>query len=199
MIKCIIIDDQKDAIELLVDHVKNRSELILLKSFTNPIDGLSFLKKNSTDLVFLDIQMPHLNGLEFIESLRSKLGNSLPDFILTTGFDEYALSGFEHGVSDYLVKPIEYKRFIIAVDRYISKQLKNENAENEKMTYFFADVNGKKEKINFRDIAYIESQGNYVSIVGDNNLKMLIYKSMHSMQEMLSNNNFIRVHKSFIV
>lgn len=199
MIKCIVIDDQKDAIELLTDHIGKRKELKLIEAFTNPLEAMSFIEINPVDLVFIDIQMPHLNGLEFIESLRAKYGNNIPNFILTTGFDEYALPGFEQGVTDYLLKPIGEKRFRIAMDRYFDRK-QQMALEPKKTDYFFADLNGnKKQKINFKDISFIESAGNYVTVFGDNDLKEVIYKSMNAMQDVIPADNFIRVHKSYIV
>jgi DNA-binding LytR/AlgR family response regulator len=199
MIKCIVIDDQKDAIELLSDHIKNRKELTLLETFTNPVKALTFLETNNADLIFIDVQMPHMNGLEFIETLRQKHGNNIPNFILTTGFSEFALPGFEQGVADYLLKPIGIKRFKIAMDRFFSRKLQSPISESQKNDYFFADVNNKKQKINFKDIAYVESAGNYVNVLGDNNLKATVYTSMNAMQEMLPTDNFMRVHKSYII
>lgn len=200
MVKCIVIDDQKDAIELLTHHIENRNDLELVESFTNPLKALTFLEKNTVDLIFVDVQMPHLNGIEFIETLRDKHGSKLPHFMLTTGFHEYALTGFEQGVADYLLKPIGSKRFKIALDRFFSKRQANEMETIEKKNdYFFADNNGKKQKINFKDVAFFESAGNYVIIYGDNNLKAMIYTSMNGIQEFAPVENFIRVHKSYII
>ncbi len=198
MIKCIIIDDQKDAVELLVDHASKRKELNVVATFNDPLLALSYLEENVVELVFIDIKMPNLTGLEFIESMRAKHGNNIPNFILTTGFDEYALPGFEHGATDYLLKPIGEKRFRIAIDRYLSKKLST-SPEAPKDDFFFADLNGKKQKINFTDISFIESAGNYVSVFGDNNLKAVIYNSMNGMQDIVPADNFMRVHKSYIV
>jgi two-component system LytT family response regulator len=199
MIKCIVIDDQKDAIELLSDHIKSRKELTLLETFTNPVKALTFLESNTADLIFIDVQMPHMNGLEFIESLRQKHGNNIPNFILTTGFSEFALPGFEHGVADYLLKPIGIKRFKIAMDRFFSRKLQSPAIVAQNNDYFFADVNSKKQKINYKEIAYVESAGNYVNVLGNNNLKATVYTSMNAMQEMLPPENFMRVHKSYII
>lgn len=200
MVKCIVIDDQKDAIELLTHHIENRTDLELLESFTNPLKALTFLESNPVDLIFIDVQMPHLNGIEFIETMRDKYGNKLPHFILTTGFHEYALPGFEQGVADYLLKPIGSKRFKIAMDRFFSRRQQIEAIPVEKKNdYFFADNNGKKQKINFKDVAYFESAGNYVIIYGDNNLKSVVYTSMNGMQDIVPTDNFIRVHKSYII
>jgi two-component system LytT family response regulator len=199
MVRCIVIDDQKEAIELLSSHIESTKELILLETFTNPVKALDYLETHVADLVFIDVQMPDMNGLEFIESLRQKHGNNIPNFILTTGFSEFALPGFEQGVADYLLKPIGIKRFKIAMDRFFSRKLQASILETNKNDYFFADVNNKKQKINFKDIAYVESAGNYVNVLGDNNLKATVYTSMNAMQEMLPADNFMRVHKSYII
>jgi two-component system, LytTR family, response regulator len=200
MVKCIVIDDQKDAIELLTHHIGNRNDLQLLETFTNPLKALEFLETNKVDLIFVDVQMPNLNGIEFIETLRDKYGSKLPHFMLTTGFDEYALPGFEQGVADYLLKPIGNKRFKIALDRFFSRRQTSEPETTEKKSdYFFADNNGRKQKINFKEVAYFESAGNYVIIYGDNNLKAMVYTSMNGIQELVPQDTFMRVHKSYIV
>ncbi len=198
MITCIVIDDQEEAIEVLTDHIQKKPELSLEGKFTNPLEAMSFLENKKVDLVFIDIQMPHLNGLEFIESLRAKKGSDVPKFVFTTGFSEYALSGFEHGVSDYLMKPIGFKRFNIAIDRLISDLKKNNATTEGAKDFFFADVDGKKVKINMKDIVYIESSGNYITVFG-NNFKLLLYKSMSAIQEIIDPDIFIRSHKSYIV
>lgn len=195
MINTIIIDDQQGSIDVLVNHIKKKTELSLAGTFTNPLEGLKFLERNKIDLVFIDMQMPHLTGLELIENLRLKKGNDIPKFIFTTGFDEYALDCFNQGVKDYLVKPIGFNRFNIAIDRIIEDLKAKANFEKE---FFFADVNGAKIKINFKDISYIEGLGNYVMVIG-NQLKVPIHRSLNSILEILPTELFIRVHKSFII
>jgi DNA-binding LytR/AlgR family response regulator len=199
MITCISIDDQVDNVEIIADHAGKVPSLKLLKTFTDPLAGFRFLVENQVELVFLDIEMPHLNGFEFIENLRLKMGSKVPEFILTTGHNEYALSGFENGVVDYLLKPIGFKRFQMAMDRFLNRKLQNNIHEPYKNDFFFADVNNKKQKINYKEIVYVESAGNYVNVLGDNGLKATVYTSMNAMQEMLPTENFMRVHKSYII
>lgn len=198
MIRCIVIDDQIEAIEIIVSHIKNKPELTVVSTFTNPVEALPFLENNKIDLVFIDIQMPHLNGLDFIESIRAKKGSNVPKFILTTGHDEYALSGFEQGVADYLLKPIGFKRFNIAIDRLLNNMPQAPVKEIINQDFFFADVNGKKIKILFKDIAYIEGSGNYITVFGVKT-KVLLYKSLSALHEILNQDTFLRAHKSFIV
>lgn len=194
MINCIIIDDQQGSIDVIVSHIKNKSELLLIETFINPLEAMAFLEKNKIDLVFIDMQMPHLNGLDFIESLRAKKGIDVPKFVFTTGDSKYALSCFDHGVSDYLLKPVGFKRFNISVDRLIIDWKGTVLPPAPTSEFFFADVDGTKIKINYKDIAYIESYGNYIKVIG-NRLKLLIHKSMNSIQEILPPENFIRVCK----
>ncbi len=198
MITCIIIDDQIEAIEIIERHIKNKPELTLIKTFLNPIEALRYLGEAKIDIVFIDVQMPHINGLDFIESLRAKKGSDLPKFVLITGYDKYALSGFEQGVVDYLLKPVGFKRFNIAIDRIISALPKAEKKDSIKVDFFFAEVNGQKIKLRFDDIAYIEGSGNYITVFGIN-IKAIFYQSLSGITEQMQSGNFIRVHKSYIV
>lgn len=198
MVNCVVIDDLKNSIDLIANHMKNKPELTLVASFTNPLNALQFLEQNKIDLVFIDMEMPYLNGLEFIETLRSKKGDNIPKFIFTTGHVEHALSCFEQGVRDYLVKPIGFKRFSMAVDRVINDQTIIPPALITNKQFFFADVSGTKIKINFRDISYVESLSNYIKIVCDKE-KYVLHKSMNSLGDILPSTDFIRIHKSYIV
>jgi two-component system LytT family response regulator len=194
MINCMVIDDQIQSLELMVDHIKQIPSLNLKCATHSAIEALHFLEKEKIDCVFLDIEMPQLTGLEFVEALKAKLGNAIPKIILVTGYSQYALSGFDHGVFDYLVKPVSFKRFKISVDR-LSEAVKN---AGEPRNFFFVDSDGQKIKIDFANIAYIEAAGNYISIVMPDR-KIMCYRSMSSVQEILPENKFIRIHKSFIV
>ena len=194
MINCIVVDDQIESTELMIAHISKIPLLSLKFSSTNPIEALAFLDKEKVDCVFLDIEMPQLTGLEFIETLKSKLGNSIPKIVLITGYDQYALSGYDYGVFDYLLKPISFKRFKISMDRLIETL----NASVEARDFFFADIDGKKIKITLSKIIYIEGAGNYIYIV-TNEAKMICYKTMSSLLDILPKDKFIRVHKSFII
>jgi DNA-binding LytR/AlgR family response regulator len=200
MITCIIIDDQKEAIGVIEDHLKKFAQLTLIAVFTDSLEGLEFLEKKQVDLVFLDIEMPNLNGLDFIESLRSKKGKDIPKFIFTTGYHKYALSGYEKGVIDFLIKPIGFTRFKMSMDRLIDAwkdpSSLNKNIHKE---YFFMELDGIKIKINYENIMYIESERNCIHIY-EKKVKRTFYKTMNYIESILINNeDFIRVHKSFII
>jgi two-component system LytT family response regulator len=197
MYTCIVIDDQKESVELLVDHISKTPQLELKKASTDPIEALAFLDKEKVDIILLDVQMPELSGLELIDNLKSKWGNDMPKIILTTGYNEYAIPGFESGVKDYLLKPIVYSRFRKAIDRimYELEQYRGQTVSND---FIFAENDGKKLKINFCDITYVEGARNYIIIATDKQ-KIITYRSMNSLQSLLPREQFMRVHKSYII
>lgn len=197
MIKCVVIDDQKSAVEVVVNHITKKAELQLIETFTNPQEALIFLENQDIDLVFTDMEMPLISGIELMKSLLFKKGTTIPKFIFVTGHNNYALSCFEIGVKDYLLKPVSFSRFNTAVDRLIADTFQA-GAKVIKNQFFFADVDGGKAKVNFSDIVYIESSGNYVKIIG-NKTKLITHRSLNSIQEILPPEDFIRVHKSYIV
>jgi two-component system, LytTR family, response regulator len=197
MYTCIIVDDLTEAVNLIRDHVLKIFQLNILLMTTNSIEALTFLDKSKPDIIFLDIEMPGMTGIDIVASLRAKWGNNIPKIVFTTGHADYALTGYEHGVADYLVKPVTFSRFKQCTDRIID-ELNMRNLPLDKPGFFFADTNGEKVKINFEDIIYIEGAGNYITIATTENNKT-IYKSMNAMQQLLPSTQLIRVHKSFFV
>jgi two-component system LytT family response regulator len=197
MYSCIVVDDQTEAVELLKDHISKTPALSLKIATTDPLEALSFLDHEIVDIVFLDVQMPGLSGIEIIENLKAKWGNNIPKLVFTTGYDDYALSGYDYGVADYLLKPVSYSRFRKAVDRIVY-DLEIHRSPVAKADFIFAEVDGKKIKINFSDIVYIEGARNYI-IIATVRQKLVTYKTMAAMQNQLPEDHFMRVHKSFIV
>lgn len=197
MINCIIVDDEQHAIDILVHYVKQTPHLHLVASFTNPIEALQLLGKQKIDLVFLDIQMPELSGIDFIKAIHGK-----SKVILTTAYSEFALEGYELYVVDYLMKPVRLPRFLAAVQKAVQQiNAGNETApETKEDDYIFVktESKGKLLKINLADIDFIESMKNYVAIHRANQ-KTLVYTSMKELEERLPKKQFIRVHKSFII
>jgi two-component system, LytTR family, response regulator len=198
MITCIIVDDEQHAIDILEHYVKQTPHLHLAASFTNPIEALQLMGRQKIDLVFLDIQMPELSGIDFIKAIHGK-----SKVILTTAYSEFALEGYELYVVDYLMKPIRLARFLAAVQKAVSQinpaneSLPPETAEDD---YIFVktESKGKLLKINLADIDFIEGMKNYVAIYRGGQ-KILVYTSMKELEERLSKKQFIRVHKSFII
>ena len=199
MINCIIVDDEQHAIDILVHYVKQTPYLNLTATTTNPIEALQLVVTQKIDLVFLDIQMPELSGIDFIKAISGKA-----KVILTTAYSEFALESYELDVVDYLLKPIRLPRFLAAVQKAV-KELEDSTKEkhtiaNAEDNYIFVktESKGKLLKINFDEIDYIEGMKNYVAIHRSNQ-KTLVYTSMKDLEEKLPQKAFIRVHKSFII
>ena len=196
MINCLIIDDEQHAIDILVHYVKQTPQLNLVGTCTNPIEALQTVASQKIDLVFLDVQMPELSGIDFIRAIQGKA-----KVILTTAYSEFALEGYELDVIDYLLKPVRLPRFLQAVQK-AAKQLAQEPVDirDEDGDYIFVktESKGKLLKINLADIDYIEGMKNYVAFHRGRQ-KTLVYTSMKEIEERLSQKSFIRVHKSFII
>lgn len=198
MINCLIVDDEQHAIDILVHYVSQTPFLHLAASTTNPIEALQIVGEQKIDLVFLDVQMPELTGLDFIKAIHGKA-----DVILTTAYSEFALQSYELDVVDYLLKPIRYPRFLQAVQK-VMKEADEEGEDNEAVApeddYVFVktESKGKLLKINLADIDYIEGMKNYVAIHCGGK-KTLVYTSMKELEERLPHKAFLRVHKSFII
>jgi DNA-binding LytR/AlgR family response regulator len=197
MINCIIVDDEQHAIDILVHYVKQTPHLNLVGSFTNPIEALQLLGEQKIDLVFLDIQMPELSGIDFIKTINRK-----SKVILTTAYSEFALEGYELYIVDYLMKPIRLPRFLAAVQKAIEQVNAGNNMQPDTTDddYIFVktESKGKLLKINLGDIDYIESMKNYM-IIHRGGQKTMVYTSMKELEDRLPKKQFIRVHKSFII
>jgi two-component system, LytTR family, response regulator len=162
MVRCLVVDDESPAIDLLRNHIKLLHNLELVASCYSAIEAFDVLKKESIDLLFLDIEMPVLKGLDFLKTLQNP-----PKVIVTTAYREYAVDGYDLDIVDYLLKPISFNRFVKAVDRYYERvQVSNlpivEHKDNT--TFFYVNVNKKNIKIVFDDILFIESLKDYVRI-----------------------------------
>jgi two-component system LytT family response regulator len=199
MINCIIVDDEQHAIDILVHYVKQTPHLNLVATTTNPIEALQAIARQNIDLIFLDIQMPELSGMDLIKAISGKA-----KVILTTAYSEFAIESYDLDVVDYLLKPIRLPRFLQAVQKAI-KESEESSDEDHSITnieddYIFVktESKGKFLKINLDEIDYIEGMKNYVAIFCGGK-KILVYTSMKDLEERLSKKQFIRVHKSFII
>ena len=201
MLRCMAIDDEPLALELLEDNISKVPYLKRVASCSNPIEAIGVLKEKEVDLIFLDIQMPGLTGLQFIQSLTNK-----PMFILITAYEKYALEGYNLDVVDYLVKPVPLDRFIKACNKawemFQLRTGKNESTPAEKNPgYIFVNVDYSMLKIVLSDILWIEGLKDYIKIYlkSASNKPIIPRMSMKTMEEELPPSQFIRVHKSFIV
>ena len=195
MINCIIVDDEQHAIDILTHYVQQTTFLHLAGSNTNPIEALQLVATQKIDLVFLDIQMPEISGIDFIKAINGKA-----KVILTTAYPEFALDGFELEVVDYLLKPIRLPRFLSAVQKAVKALNEHKPELDTTDDYIFVktESKGKLLKINLSEIDYVEGMKNYVAIHRGNQ-KTLVYTNMKDIEARLPNKLFIRVHKSFII
>jgi len=193
MINCVIIDDEPLAREGLASYVREVEFLSLAGICENPLELLPLIDKQAVDLIFLDIQMPKMNGIEFLKIMQKP-----PMVVITTAYPSYALEGFQLNVLDYLLKPITFERFFKAATkaRDYHKLLTGDPAK-ETEDYFFTKCGNKYEKICFDDILYIEGMQNYVTIFTVKG-KYVAMLSLKSLEEKLPGGAFIRIHKSFI-
>jgi DNA-binding LytR/AlgR family response regulator len=196
-IPCLIVEDEPLAAEVLEDYINQVPFLQLVATCSDAIIALEVLQREKIDLVFLDIHLPKLKGLDFLKSLTNP-----PKIIITSAYQEYALQGYELNVVDYLLKPIEFSRFINAVNKgreqlEISRLLDTPQIANER-TFLFFNVGKKKVKIFLDEILYIESLKEYIKIVSID--KSILTKfQLGQTEDLLKNTNFLRIHRSFIV
>ena len=189
-ISCIIVEDEPLALKRTKEYVSKASCLNLLASFSNAFDAINFLKTNTVDLIFLDIEMDGFTGIEFIEALTGK-----PQIIITTAYDKYALKGFELNVTDYLLKPFRFERFMKAVERAYSAI---EKEKKEDKDFIFVKTEYRLERIALSDIFFIEGMGDYRNVQTASK-KILTLQTFADLDKELPNNRFCRVHKSYIV
>ena len=207
MIKAVIVDDEPMAVQSLIWELSNfRNEIEVIKTFTNPEEAIDYLDNNELDCLFLDIQMPTMDGFQFLGKLTNK------DFavVITTAYNEFAIKALKHEAIDYLLKPIDsddLEETIKKVKKH-SFKLFNSNRIEEVMVNFNAKFNKKKITINTDgklifldadDILFVESDGNYSTIVIDNAPKIVITRKLKEMSDILPENQFFRIHNSYII
>lgn len=197
MIKAIIVDDEPLALDVLETYIEKMPELVLVAKCENAIEANEALKNNDIDLMFLDIQMPQITGVEFLKSL-----NNPPAVIFTTAYPDYAVEGFELNAVDYLLKPISLDRFMKAVNKVSEKIGKkshdNGNTVEMEGDFFFVKADKKLIKVDFDDIVYIEGLKDYV-IIRQETGRVITLQTMKSLEAKLPESTFKRVHRSYIV
>src|SRR5438105_6623774 len=194
-IRCIIVEDEPLAAKILSEYISQVPFLDLKATFKDAILATDFLRERSTDLIFLDIHLPKLKGMAFLKMLAHP-----PAVIITTAYHQYAVEGFDMNVTDYLLKPFEFERFLVAVNKvntaHGEKQKPNEIEELK--DFIFLNVQKKKVKILFSEILYIESQREYIKIATTKK-EWISKMSTHEIEALLPANLFKRIHRSFIV
>ncbi|MFK7971171.1 MAG: LytR/AlgR family response regulator transcription factor [Bacteroidia bacterium] len=207
--QCIIVDDERPALKLIEAYLEKLPHIEVVATCENAFEALDVLHQQPVDILFLDVNMPGLTGFELLKSLSSQ-----PQVIMTTSYREYAVEGFEASVTDYLVKPFAFQRFLQAVNKAIDniktqahqapvtlhdeKEKQEINILRAGANSFFIRKNGKMEKVNVHEILYVESMREYVSIhVADR--RFVVHQTMRGMEEKLPPPDFMRVHRSFLV
>src|ERR1700744_5708814 len=203
MIRCLIVDDEPLALHILEDYISKIPFLHLIKSTTNPIEALTIVQDKGADLVFLDVQMPELTGIQFL-----KISNGKAKMILTTAYPQYALEGYELDVVDYLLKPIAFDRFYKSVQKAqiiinpataVAAPVKDDAPQQDLLSDFiFVKTEHKIQKVYLHDILFIEGLKDYISIFTATE-RIITLQNMKKMEDALPEQHFIRVHKSYIV
>ena len=198
MISCLIVDDEQGSIDILRAYIEKTPFLSLQGSTTNPIEALSLLQQHPVDLVFVDIHMPHLSGLDFLPLLKGGTKT-----ILITAYSEFAVQGFELNALDYLLKPVSFERFLKAAHKALNASIEPSaqwQAAERASDYIFVktESKGKMSKVNFADIMYVEGMKNYLSI-NTKEEHIITLLNIKDLEERLPANRFMRVHKSYIV
>lgn len=195
---CFIIDDEPLAIEVIESHVSKIDGLEVKATFQNAVKAFQALRESQVDILFLDIQMPRLTGIEFLRMMKNP-----PKVIFTTAYREYALEGFELDVVDYLLKPISFNRFLKAVDKVFDLHSQKDHASSSSdhsnsNQFVFVPVDKKNVKICLNEIIYLESKRDYV-LIKTRNKEVVTHQTLTYMEERLPDSEFLRVHRSFII
>jgi DNA-binding LytR/AlgR family response regulator len=191
--KCIIVDDEPLARELIASHLAHFDNFELVASFENALKAYTFLESNTIDLMFLDIEMPLLKGNDFLKKLKNP-----PKVIFTTAYREYALEGYELNVIDYLLKPITFDRFFVSIEKLKQLQIPkpSENSTNE--DHIFVSSGSKNIKIIFDHILFVESLKDYITIHLENGKSHHLKQNISAFEKVLDS-NFVRIHRSYII
>jgi len=189
-IKCVVADDEPLAVKLLTDYISKTPGLEMVFQTTNVLEALQFVQEGKADLVFLDIQMPELSGIQFMKIIRNSC-----KVILTTAYHEYALESYEHDVVDYLLKPVTFERFMSAVQK-VRLRIAEKAASAE--DYIFIKTEHRIQKLDLSSILYIEALRDYIAFHMLDG-KVLSLESMRNMETILPSDRFIRIHKSYII
>ena len=194
-ITCIAIDDEPRALRLIESYCNQVSSVKLLGAFNNPIEAFNYLKHNIPDVIFIDIRMPDITGIQLVKSLEKK-----PNIIFTTAYSEYAVESYELEALDYLLKPFDFDRFKQAIDKVFKQKNreKSSNTEKSKEETIHVMIEYKKVPIKLKDILYIESMDNYIKIYTIYTCHIVL-RSLKSIYEELPQDKFMQVHKSFVV
>lgn len=190
-INCIVIEDEPLASKKIKEFIKQVDYLNLLETFDNAVDAIGYLKQNRIDLIFLDIRMKRLSGIQFLEVIQTR-----PKVIITTAYDEYALKGYELDIADYLLKPFTFERFLKSVDKVYTQLKESQNKKTKE--FIFVKTEYRMEKVVLKDILYIQGMKDYLQIHTIDK-KIMTLQTFKKLVEILPTADFQRVHNSYIV
>lgn len=190
---CIIVDDEPAAHYVLMSHIRHVPELELVQQCYNAFEAINYLRQHPVDLMFLDINMPEISGMELLRTLKTP-----PRTILTTAYSEYAMESYDHGVVDYLLKPINLPRFITSIERYFEITVKKDVEKKEPPSFIMVKSGGSNMRIELDDILYAQSLGNFIRICTPQKTH-IVSLTTSELEETLPDDQFLRIHKSFIV
>jgi len=193
LVRCIVLDDEYLAVKLLSGYVRQTAGLELVLGTTNAMKATAAIQKGEADLIFLDVQMPEITGIELMRITR----NSAAKVILTTAYTQYAIDGYEHDIIDYLLKPITFERFLIAVNK-AKARLKPLAKQELSPDFLLIKTEYRLQKMPFFSILYLEALGDYIAFHTSQG-KILSLERMKNMEEQLPQRNFLRIHKSYII
>lgn len=193
LLRCIVLDDEYLAVKLLSGYVRQSGGLELVLGTTNAMEAIAAIQKGAADLIFLDVQMPEITGIELMRITR----NSAAKVILTTAYAQYAIDGYEHDIIDYLLKPITFERFLVAVNK-AEIRLQPAIKQEAPPDFMLIKTEYRLQKTSFNDILYLEALGDYIAFYTSQG-KILSLERMKNMEEQLPQRNFLRIHKSFII
>ncbi len=200
MVRCIAVDDEPLALDIIADYVAKIPELSLVASTTNAIEALTMVQNGEADLVFLDVQMPELTGIQFLKIINGKC-----DVILTTAYPQYALDGYELNVVDYLLKPFAFDRFYKSVQKVLSNRVPKPQQlvtpvapPTDAVDFIFVKTEHKIQRVDLDEVLYIEGLKDYISIYTAAE-RIVTLQNMKKMEDILPANRFVRVHRSYIV
>lgn len=193
MINCIIVEDAPLAVDKLKNFISKVPLLDLAGTFDNGLDAFDFLQSNTIDLLFLDIQMEQFTGLQLLQALHTR-----PHIIIVSAYGEYAVQGFEYDVTDYLLKPYSFERFLKAVNKVQTEMASNPPAQPLPKDYIFLKTEYRMVRINLCDILYIEGKGAYLHVITDTT-RIMTLLSFKEIESLLSAKQFIRIHKSYLI